>query len=215
MTYRIISDHLGSPRLVVDTATGTVAQQLSYDEFGNILTDTNPGFQPFGFAGGIYDQHTKLTRFGARDYDAESGRWTAKDPIRFAGGDTNLYGYVMSDPINFIDRNGLLEEWAHEADNTTPSFWVDLNSPDDYTIFTDKKFYYMTLGFSLFYSPKAALLLTPSVWFPNALIRKDPSPIEEYKAPKDTNPMINYPGINSPSIDYLCVTIPYNSTSNN
>lgn len=80
---KIINDHLGSPRMVVDTATGMVALAIDYDEFGNILTDTNPGFQPFGFAGGIYDADTKLTRFGARDYDAETGRWTAKDPIKF------------------------------------------------------------------------------------------------------------------------------------
>lgn len=64
-------------------------------------------FQPFGFAGGIYDQHTKLTRFGARDYDAETGRWTAKDPIGFAGGDPNLSVYVGNDPVNFIDPSGL------------------------------------------------------------------------------------------------------------
>ncbi len=102
-TYRIVSDHLGSPRLIVDATTGAVVQQLSYDEFGNILSDTNPGFQPFGFAGGIYDQHTKLTRFGARDYDAETGRWTAKDPIGFAGGDVNLYGYAVNDSINWSD----------------------------------------------------------------------------------------------------------------
>ncbi len=69
--------------------------------------DTNPGFQPFGFAGGIYDPHTKLVRFGARDYDAETGRWTAKDPIGFGGGDTNLYGYVVNDPVDFIDLQGL------------------------------------------------------------------------------------------------------------
>jgi len=68
--------------------------------------DTNPGFQPFGFAGGIYDQHTGLVRFGARDYDPQTSRWTAKDPIRFEGGDTNLYGYVFSDPVNWIDLNG-------------------------------------------------------------------------------------------------------------
>src|SRR3990172_2533612 len=84
-TYRIITDHLGSPRFIIDTSTGTIAQEIDYDEFGNIIFDTNPGFQPFGFAGGLYDQHTKLTRFGYRDYDAETGRWTEKDPIRFDG----------------------------------------------------------------------------------------------------------------------------------
>ncbi len=105
--YRIISDHLGSPRLVVDIADGTVAQRLDYDEFGNVTTDSNPGFQPFGFAGGLYDRHTELLRFGARDYDPETGRWTAKDPIGFRGGDLNLYGYVVADPVNKIDPEGL------------------------------------------------------------------------------------------------------------
>jgi len=106
-TYRIISDHLGSPRLIVNIADGSIIQRMDYDVWGNITTDTNPGFQPFGFAGGIYDQHTQLTRFGARDYDAQTGRWTAKDPIRFNGGDTNLYGYVTNNPIMFIDSSGL------------------------------------------------------------------------------------------------------------
>ena len=106
-TYRIISDHLGSPRLVIDSETGEVAQRNSYDVWGNITEDTNPGFQPFGFAGGIYDQHTGLVRFGARDYDPVTARWTSKDPIRFAGGDANLYGYVLGDPVNWIDPEGL------------------------------------------------------------------------------------------------------------
>lgn len=95
VTYRIISDHLGSPRLVVDVSTGTIVQRLDYDEFGQVITDTNPGFQPFGFVGGLYGRDTKLVRSGERDYDPEVGRWTAKDPIGFRGGDTNLYGYVL------------------------------------------------------------------------------------------------------------------------
>ena len=106
VTYRIVSDQLGSPRLVTNASTGAIAQQMEFDEFGQVIFDTNPGFQPFGFAGGLYDQDTKLTRFGARDYDAETGRWTIKDPILFAGGDTNLYGYVVQDPINKIDPTG-------------------------------------------------------------------------------------------------------------
>jgi hypothetical protein len=32
-----------------------LAQRLDYDAWGNVTTDTNPGFQPFGFAGGLYD----------------------------------------------------------------------------------------------------------------------------------------------------------------
>jgi RHS repeat-associated protein len=106
-TYRIITDHLGSPRLVVNTADGEIAQKMEYDEFGNVTSDSNPGFQPFGFAGGLYDRDTGLVRFGARDYDPEVGRWTAKDPILFAGGDTNLFGYVQNNPVNWIDKNGL------------------------------------------------------------------------------------------------------------
>jgi RHS repeat-associated protein len=106
-TYRIISDNLGSPRMVVDVSTGQIIQQMTYDEFGNVTQDTNPGFQPFGYAGGLYDKDTGLVRFGARDYDPMTGKWTAKDPIRFAGGDTNLFGYVLQDPINRTDSLGL------------------------------------------------------------------------------------------------------------
>ncbi|MFT3777050.1 MAG: RHS repeat-associated core domain-containing protein [Ottowia sp.] len=107
-TYRIVSDQLGSVRLVIDSQTGDIAQQMDYDAWGNVTQDTNPNFQPFGFAGGLYDPDTKLTRFGARDYDAETGRWTAKDPILFAGGDSNLYGYVLQNPVSFIDPTGLV-----------------------------------------------------------------------------------------------------------
>jgi RHS repeat-associated protein len=106
-TYRIVSDHLGSPRFVIDIADGGITQRIDYDSWGNVISDTNPGFQPFGFAGGIYDLHTQLTRFGARDYDAESARWASKDPIRFEGEASNLYGYVLSDPINYFDLLGV------------------------------------------------------------------------------------------------------------
>ncbi|MEO8452826.1 MAG: hypothetical protein ABI647_23755, partial [Gemmatimonadota bacterium] len=57
-TYRVITDHLGSPRLVLNASTGAVEEQIEYDEFGNVVSDTNPGFQPFGFAGGLWDRDT-------------------------------------------------------------------------------------------------------------------------------------------------------------
>lgn len=105
--YRLIRDQVGSVRLVVNVSNGAIVQRIDYDEFGVVLNDTNPGFQPFGFAGGLYDPQTRLTRFGVRDYDAEAGRWTTKDPILFEGGDTNLYSYVLNDPINLKDESGL------------------------------------------------------------------------------------------------------------
>lgn len=43
-----------------------------------------------------------------RHYDPETGRWLSKDPIRFNGGDTNLYGYVLQDPVNLIDPTGYI-----------------------------------------------------------------------------------------------------------
>ena len=107
VSYRIISDERGSVRLVVNAADGTVAQRLDYDVWGNVTLDTAPGFQPFGFAGGIYDSVTGLVRFGARDYDPTTGRWRAKDPILFNGGQANLYVYAGNDPVNRIDPLGL------------------------------------------------------------------------------------------------------------
>lgn len=104
-TYRFVTDHLGSPRYLLETSGGTVAQAVTYDEYGLILTDTNASFQPFRFAGGLYDPDTKLVHFGAREYDPQTGRWNSGDPGLFTGG-TNLYGYAFGDPINYIDRDG-------------------------------------------------------------------------------------------------------------
>ena len=108
-TFRLLTDPRGSVRFVVDVDTGVVAQQLGYDTWGNVVLDTNPGFQPFGFAGGLYDVDTRLVRFGARDYDPESGRWTARDPIGFAGRDANLFRYSSNDPVNRADPTGMAD----------------------------------------------------------------------------------------------------------
>jgi RHS repeat-associated protein len=88
---------------------------MNFDEFGKVLVDSNPNYIPFGFAGGIYDSETKLVRFGVRDYDPRIGRWMSKDPVRFNGGDTNLYGYVLQDPINLIDPKGTWPEWLDKG----------------------------------------------------------------------------------------------------
>src|SRR5205814_2404886 len=107
INYRLVNDYAGSVRLVVDSS-GTIAERIDYDEYGNITNDTAPGFQPFAFAGGVRDLDTGLIRFGSRDYDSVTGRWTSSDALRFNGGSTNLLTYAGNDPINRIDPGGTL-----------------------------------------------------------------------------------------------------------
>ena len=105
--YYLHYDQVGSLRAVSDT-NGNVVKEIIYDTYGNIINDTNRSLTVlFGFAGGLYDSDTKLTHFGYREYDAYTGKWTSKDPIGFAGGDSNLYGYVLGDPVNLVDPFGL------------------------------------------------------------------------------------------------------------
>lgn len=111
VAYRIITDHLGSPRLVVNSTTGAIAQRLAYDEFGKVLEDTAPGFQPFGFAGGLYDADVSLIHYGAREFDPQFGRWTAPDPILFSGNSLNAYAN-LNDPVNTVDPSGREGFWA-------------------------------------------------------------------------------------------------------
>ena len=105
--YYLHYDQVGSLRAVTDT-DGNIVKEIIYDSYGNVLNDSAPSFKvPFGFAGGLYDPDTKLTHFGFREYDAFTGKWTAKDPLLFGGGDSNLYGYVLGDPVNLVDPWGL------------------------------------------------------------------------------------------------------------
>lgn len=132
-TYRLISDHLGSIRLVVDSNTGGVIQKMDYDIQGNVLADSNPKFQPFGFAGGIYDTDTCLILFGARTYNPLFGCWMSKDPILFAGKDTNLYRYAKADPINYIDPTGNKCPDPRAAPAPTPNNQPKNPNPSDFT----------------------------------------------------------------------------------
>jgi RHS repeat-associated protein len=122
--YYLTYDQVGSLRVVAD-ASGNVVKRVDYDSFGNIIEDTDSIFEvPFGFAGGLHDRDTGLVRFGYRDYDPNVGRWTAKDPIFFAGGDTDLYGYCLSDPINIVDPTGLKDHGIWEFDLVSTLFEI-------------------------------------------------------------------------------------------
>jgi RHS repeat-associated protein len=106
--HYVATDLLGSPKVICDN-TGAVVKLIDYDSFGVLLSDSNSTFElPFGFAGGLEDQATGLVRFGFRDYEPATGRWMARDPILFGGGQGNLYVYVQNDPVDFVDPTGLI-----------------------------------------------------------------------------------------------------------
>ncbi len=105
-TY-LFYDQVGSLRVVADS-DDNVRKEVLYDPFGGIITDTNPDFHvPLGFAGGLHDRDLGFVRFGWRDYDPFTSRWTAPDPIGDEGGDPDWYGYCLDDPVNGVDPLGL------------------------------------------------------------------------------------------------------------
>ena len=112
----VIADHRGSVRNLVERSSGLNIGAIDYDAFGRftgVPSTLTRSYYGFAFAGGIQDYQTGLLHLGARDYDPETGTWIEPDPIRFGGGDTNLYAYVGGDPVNRFDPAGL--EWGLTA----------------------------------------------------------------------------------------------------
>jgi RHS repeat-associated protein len=114
VSYALVTDQVGSLRLVIRGSDGAIVQRMRHDAWGKVEEDfVAPGFEPmpFGFAGGMFDRTTGLLHFGAREYDPEVGRWVERDPSRFRGG-LNMYEALASDPVNFIDVTGTVPVWV-------------------------------------------------------------------------------------------------------
>ena len=124
------ADQVGSIRLL-SLPDGSVLKRLEYDAFGNILEESpRELFFPLGFAGGLRDPFTSLTRFGYRDYDPETGRFMAKDPIGDTGGDHDLYDYCVDDPVTMNDPSGLKGKDIAEENHSPFQPWWTLPPTD-------------------------------------------------------------------------------------
>jgi RHS repeat-associated protein len=94
----IHQDVLGSSRAATDE-TGNKIEDNTYLPYGESLGASS---ERFSFTG--KEAEGELTYFGARYYDADSGRFTQKDPI---GDGRNWYAYANNNPMKYVDREGL------------------------------------------------------------------------------------------------------------
>jgi RHS repeat-associated protein len=108
--FNIHSDHLGTPRVILNKANQSRWSWMA-EPFGTTAANTNPqGLGNFTFnlrmPGQYADSETGLFYNYFRDYDAGTGRYTQSDPIGRNGG-VNTYGYVGANPASWIDPRGL------------------------------------------------------------------------------------------------------------
>jgi RHS repeat-associated protein len=99
------SDHLGTPQKMTD-GTGALVWDAVFRPFGEAESITGSATNDLRFPGQLYDAETALHYNYFRDYDPSLGRYVESDPIGLGGG-VNIYGYAYSNPVRWIDPNGL------------------------------------------------------------------------------------------------------------
>ncbi len=104
--YFYQNDHLGTPQKLV-AMNGAVVWAATYTAFGKATVDIETVTNNLRFPGQYEDVETGLHYNWFRYYDPGNGRYVQKDPIGFFGGDMNLYGYAVQDPLNRYDPHGL------------------------------------------------------------------------------------------------------------
>jgi len=104
--YSIISDYIGRPVQAYDD-NGNVVWQANYDIYGNLRNlHGSRQFIPFRQLGQYEDEETGLYYNRFRYYDPKIGNYISQDPIRLAGNNPTLYGYVGDCNIE-LDALGL------------------------------------------------------------------------------------------------------------
>ena len=103
----LLTDVLGS--LVATTnSAGAVESAVTYEPFGATQVSSSGWPAPaYRFTGREHDEPLYLHYYRARYYHTDLQRFISEDPIEFAGGDINLYAYVLNNPMRYTDSLGL------------------------------------------------------------------------------------------------------------
>ncbi|MCC7073298.1 MAG: lamin tail domain-containing protein [Deltaproteobacteria bacterium] len=111
-------DGLGSVVAITD-GSGSAVESYSYDVYGAVAAYDSGGdplpspasWNRFRYTGREWLEAAGVYDYRNRHYSADTGRFLQVDPIRFLGGDPNLYGYVLGDPVTGIDPTGTTINW--------------------------------------------------------------------------------------------------------
>jgi RHS repeat-associated protein len=102
-----LTDRLGTVRDIANTS-GTVIDHLSYDSYGNVLTESSPANgDRYKFAGMQHDAMTGQSFDISRYYSPLVGRFLSLDPLLSLSDDNNYYRYCHNGPTNSVDPSGL------------------------------------------------------------------------------------------------------------
>jgi RHS repeat-associated protein len=91
-------------------SSGTVQTSYTYAPYGETTASGATSNNANNFTGRENDGDG-LYFYRARYYNPVFSRFASEDPLGFAGGSPNLYGYAMDAPTNFVDPSGEIVPW--------------------------------------------------------------------------------------------------------
>ncbi|SFG78211.1 RHS repeat-associated core domain-containing protein, partial [Prevotella sp. KH2C16] len=107
---KVLRDHLGNNRLVVDEH-GAIKQVNHYYPFGGLMGESQnfTSTQRYKYNGKELNRMHGLDwyDYGARHFDASIGRWMCVDPLAEKYYPISPYVYCLDNPVRFIDEDGM------------------------------------------------------------------------------------------------------------
>ena len=170
---------------------GAVAASRQYDAFGNPIAAWGGWQGPFGY-GGPYGYQTDpdhgLMLLGHRYYEADTGRFLTRDPIKDG---KNWYGYCESHPTGAVDPGGRELKFLNDEAKVLAPAIIDalilIGQNPAHAIFVEKALFSETV-YNIVVEPGIGSSVTPPSWPTRILSIKygDISGETQYQSPAGT-----------------------------
>ena len=150
-TFYYHSDHLGSTSYITDNQ-GNITQYTAYLPYGELLVDEHSSSEdlPYKFNGKELDEETGLYYYGARYMQPVASVWYGTDPLAEKYPNVSPYCYTLSNPVRFIDPDGMETHVALNTDGTYRVIGGELNKDRNiYLYHKDKDGKYTIRGESI------------------------------------------------------------------